>query len=111
MLGWIVGIGQSRGVRLGIRRLSSLGIPIIFVLFPGDVAEDVVKYIVARRLLGQDECLDEFAVRLGLVGDLANDLDENVFERFLRIDVEDSDLAVLDIQILDTLADGLEGLV
>lgn len=35
-------------------------------------------------------------------------MDDDVGERSLRIDIEDPDLAVTDVQRLDLLADGLE---
>jgi hypothetical protein len=42
-----------------------------------------------------------------LVGDLANDLDDNVVIRGLGIDVGDADLALGEVKLLDALVDGL----
>jgi hypothetical protein len=50
-------------------------------------------------------------VGLTLVGDLANDLDDNVGVGALGVDVGDADLGVLEVEALDALVDGLRLLV
>lgn len=42
-----------------------------------------------------------------LVGDLADDLDDNVVIRGLGIDIGDADLALGEVELLDALVDGL----
>lgn len=44
---------------------------------------------------------------LALVGDLTNDLDNDVRIRALGVDVGDADLGVLEVELLDALVDGL----
>ena len=56
------------------------------------VAEDVIEDEVAVGLLGEDEGLDEALVRLALVGDLTDDLDDNVRLGALGVDVGDANL-------------------
>jgi hypothetical protein len=73
----------------------------------GEVAEDVVEHKVAVGLLGEDEGLGETLVRLALVGDLADDLDDNVGVGALGVDVGDADLGVFELVLLDALVDGL----
>lgn len=58
-------------------------------------------------LLSEDKGLDEFPRVLGLVGDLANDLDKDVLQRSLGVDVGDADLAVLEVELRDALLDVL----
>jgi hypothetical protein len=83
--------------------LSCLGL----ILLLDDVAEDVVQDKVAVGLGGENESLGELLVRGRLVGDLANDLDDNVVIRGLGIDVGDADLALGEVELLDALVDGL----
>ena len=71
------------------------------------VAEDVIEDEVAVGLLGEDEGLDEALVRLALVGNLTNDLDDDVGIGALGVDVGDADLGVLEVELLDALVDGL----
>lgn len=79
-----------------------------FLLFLlNNVSEDIVQYEVAVCLRGKDESLGEFAVGLRLVGDLSDDLDDDVGVRSLRIDVSDADLAVLEAKLLYPVIDGL----
>jgi hypothetical protein len=77
----------------------------------GEVAEDVVQHKVTVGLLCQDEGLRETLVGLTLVGDLANDLDDNVGVGALGVDVGYADLGVLEVEALDALVDGLRLLV
>lgn len=72
-----------------------------------EVAEDVVEHKVAVGLLGEDECLGETLVGLALVGDLADDLDDDVGIGALGVDVGDADLGVLELEALDALVDSL----
>jgi len=48
-------------------------------------------------------------MRLALVGDLANDLDDNVGVRTLGVYVCDTDLSVMEVKLLDSIIDSLEG--
>jgi len=47
-------------------------------------------------------------VGLALVGDLTDDLDDDVGIGALRVDVGDADLGVLELELLDALVDGLD---
>jgi hypothetical protein len=75
--------------------------------FVGKVAEDVVEDEVAVGLLGENKSLNEALVGLALVGDLTNDLDDDVGIGALGVDVGDADLGVLEVELLDALVDGL----
>lgn len=96
----LVASGGSSGI-LGNLLLGKF----FFLLF--DVPEDVVQDEVAIGLSSKDEGLGELAVRLVLVRDLADDLDDNVGIGSLGVDVGDADLAVLEIQLLYAVVDGL----
>lgn len=74
----------------------------------GKVAEDVVENEVSVGLLGENEGLNEALVRLTLVGDLTNDLDDDVGVGALGVDVGDADFGVLELELLDALVDGLD---
>ena len=80
---------------------------LLFLGLLGKVAEDIVQDKVTVGLLGEDEGLDETLVGLTLVGDLANDLDDDVGVRALGVDVGDADFGVLEVELLDALVDGL----
>ena len=86
--------------------LSVLAFLLVLILLL-DVSEDVIEYEITIGLFCKYEGLSEFALRLGLVRDLANDLDDNVAPRTLRVDVGDTNFAILDVEVLDLLADGL----
>jgi hypothetical protein len=58
-------------------------------------------------LRGENESLSELPVGLRLVGDLADDLDDDVDVGGLGIDVGDADLAVLELELLYPVVDGL----
>lgn len=73
-----------------------------------DVAEDIVEDEVSGGLLGEDESLDELLQLGRLVGGLANNLDDDGLIGTLGVDVRDADLAVLELERLDTLLDGLD---
>lgn len=73
----------------------------------GKETENVVEYEVAVGLLGEDEGLDEALVGLALVGNFANDLNNDVGIRALGVDIGDADFGVLVLQLLDALIDGL----
>lgn len=73
-----------------------------------DVSEDVVQDEVTGWLLGENERLDELLQLGGLVGRLSNDLDDDGLVGGLGVDVRDADLAVLEIEGLDALLDGLD---
>jgi hypothetical protein len=59
-------------------------------------------------LRGENEGLSELSVGLRLVGDLANDLNDNVDVGRLGVDVGDADLAVLELELLYPVVDGLK---
>jgi hypothetical protein len=60
-------------------------------------------------LRGENESLSELPVGLRLVGDFADDLDDDVDVGGLGVDVGDADLAVLELELLYPVVDGLEG--
>jgi ethanolamine ammonia-lyase large subunit len=59
-------------------------------------------------LRGENESLSELPVRLRLVGDFTDDLDNNVDVGSLGVDVGDANLAVLEFELLYPVVDGLE---
>lgn len=73
----------------------------------GKVAKDVVEDEVAIGLLSEDKCLGESLMWLALVGDLADDLDDDVGIGALRVDIGDADLGVFVFKTLDAIIDGL----
>lgn len=75
----------------------------------GKVSEDVIQNKVAIGLLSKYKCLNKSFMRLALVGNLANDLDDNVRVRTLRVNVGDTDFGVVEVKLLDSIIDGLEG--
>lgn len=72
-----------------------------------EIAEDVVQNKVTVGLLGEDKSLDKSLVGLALVGDLSNDLNDDVGVGALGVDVGDADFSVLELKLLDALVDGL----
>lgn len=103
---------DSRGSLNDLRSLSDgrgnlLGNTLILLNLLDEIAEDVIENVVAIGLLGQNESLGELARGLGLVGDLANDGDEDVVEGGLGVDVQDANLAVLEVKGLDLVIDSL----
>lgn len=85
-----------------------LNLLLLFSLL-SEVPEDVIEDEVAIGLLSKDKGLDESLVRLAFVGDLANDLDDDVRVGALRIDVGDPDLGVLEVELFDSVVDRLSG--
>jgi hypothetical protein len=77
------------------------------LLFLDHVAEDVVQDKVTVSLRGENEGLSELSVGLRLVGDLANDLNDDVDVGCLGVDVGDADLAVLEFELLYPVVDCL----
>lgn len=77
------------------------------VLLLDDVAENVVQDEIAVGLSGENESLGELLVGGRLVGNLADNLDDNVVIRGLRIDIGDANLALGEVKFLDALVDGL----
>jgi hypothetical protein len=77
----------GRCARLVLKLLVFLG------LF-GQVAKDVVEDEVAIGLLSKDKGLGESLMGLALIGDLADDLDDDVGIRALRVDVGNANLGV-----------------
>jgi hypothetical protein len=94
---------------LGSRRSGGGGLSSDLLLFINHVTEDVVENIVTIGLLGENKGLHELAGGLGLVGDLANNGDQDVVERGLRVDVQDAHLALLEVQLLNLIVDSLVG--
>jgi hypothetical protein len=80
---------------------------LLFLTLLIDVSEDIIQNKVSGRLLRKDEGLDEFLELSRFVGCLADDLNDDVVDGSLRINVGDSDFAVLEIEFLDALLDGL----
>jgi len=78
---------------------------LLFLL--SNVTEDVVEHKVPIRLASEDEGLSEFAVGEGFVGDFTNHLDDDVLVGSLGVDVGDANLAVLELELLDAVVDGL----
>lgn len=97
------GLGDLGGRGSGLL-LSLVSFRVIFLV---DVSQHVVENKVSGGLLGEDESLDEFSGLGSLVGGLADDLNDNALVGSLGIDVGDADLAVLEVECLDTLLDGL----
>jgi hypothetical protein len=102
------GFGDSGSVR---RLMDAVGRLVLDVLLlfglVCKIAEDIVQDEVAIGLLGENEGLRETLVGLALVGDFADDLDNDVRVGALGIDVGDADFGVLVVEILDALVDGL----
>jgi hypothetical protein len=73
----------------------------------GQVAEDIIEDKVAVGLLCENESLHKPLVRLALVGDLTNDLDDNVGIGALRVDVGNADLGIVEVEVLDPFVDSL----
>jgi hypothetical protein len=99
---------STRGRRL--LDATSVGGLVNLLLFLGllcQVPEDVVQDEVAIGLFGKDESLHKALMRLAFVGDLANDLDDNVRVGALRVDIGDADLGIIEIKLLDAVIDGL----
>jgi hypothetical protein len=92
---------------LGSRRSGGGGLSSDLLLFINHVTEDVVENIVTIGLLSENKGLHELAGGLGLVGDLANNRDQDVVERGLRVDVQDAHLALLEVQLLNLIVDSL----
>lgn len=108
-------ISSRDGLR-GLRGLGSLGSlgsrhggllhELLFLV--REVTKDVIEHIVSVGLLSENEGLDKLAGGLGLVGNFANDRDQNVIEGSLRVDIQNADLAVLEVELLDLVVDGLK---
>lgn len=88
-------------------RRGSLDLLNNLIFFLNQVTEDIVQNVVAVGLLGQDEGLDELARRLRLVGDLTDDGDQDVVEGSLGVNVQDANLALLEVKLLDLVVDSL----
>lgn len=72
-----------------------------------DVSHDVIEKEVASGLLCENEGLDELLGLAALVGDLSDNLDDDVRVGGLGVDVGNADLAVLEVKPLDGLLDVL----
>jgi hypothetical protein len=83
----------------------------LFLTLLTDVSEDIVKDEVAGRLLSKNKSLDKLLQLSRVVGGLSNDLDDNCISGSLRIDIGYADLAVLEIEVLDTFLNSLRVLV
>jgi hypothetical protein len=80
---------------------------LLLLSFLIDVAEDIIEYKVSGGLFGQDEGLDEFLELGRFVGGFTDDLNDDAIVGALRIDIGDADLALLEIEFLDTFLDSL----
>lgn len=103
---WLGLCGELLG-GLNLRSWSSLldsGLGLLTLI---NVSQDIIQQVVSSRLAGEDESLDEFLGLFVLVGNLADDLDDNVIVRGLGVDIGDADLALLEIKLLNALGDGL----
>lgn len=58
-------------------------------------------------MLCKDEGLNKLLGLAILIGGLANDLDDNIIKGSLRVDIGDTDFAVLEVKSLNTLLDSL----
>jgi hypothetical protein len=87
---------------------SGLGILHNLIFLLDEIAEDIIKNVVAVGLLSQDESLDELARWLRLVGDLTDDGDQDVVKGSLGVNVQDADLALLEVELLNLVVDSLE---
>jgi hypothetical protein len=75
----VLGLSGGRGRLLGaIGRCRGLVELFLLLGLLSKVTEDVVQYEVAVGLLREDECLGEALVGIALVGDLADDLNDDV---------------------------------
>jgi len=72
-----------------------------------DVSEHVVENKISGWLLGENECLNKFLWLSILVGCLSDNLDNDVLVGSLGVDIRNANLAVLEIQSLDALLNGL----
>lgn len=72
-----------------------------------DVAEDIIENEISSGLLSKDEGLDELFEFGGFVGCFTDYLNNDIIEGALRVNVRDSDLAVLEIEFPDSLLDSL----
>lgn len=99
----------GRGRLLYTRRRSSRLVLKLFLLLRilSKVAEDIVEDEVAVGLLGENEGLHESLVWLTPVGDLADDLNDNVGVGALRVDVGNTNFGLVEVEILDPLVYGL----
>lgn len=82
----------------------------LFLAFLADISEYVIEDEVACRLLGKDEGLHKLFEFRRFVGRLSDDLDDNVVVRGLRVDIRDANFAVLEVEIPNTLLNGLKKL-
>jgi hypothetical protein len=104
----VLGLSGGRGRLLGaIGRCRGLVELFLLLGLLSKVTENVVQYEVAVGLLREDECLGEALVGIALVGDLADDLNDDVGFRALGVDVGDANLGVLEVVVLDALIDCL----
>jgi hypothetical protein len=87
---------------------GSLGILLRLLV---DVSEYVIKNEVSGWLLSKNESLYEFLKLSRLVGSLSDDLNNDVLIRRLRVNIRNADLAVLEVELFDTLLNCLQKLV
>lgn len=90
-------------VEASIKKWKSVFCSVHPTVLINQIAKDVIQNIVSIRLFCENECLNELAMRRILVGYLADNLNNNVLERGLRVDVEDLDFAAADVEGLYSL--------
>lgn len=71
------------------------------------VSEDVVENEVSSRLLGKDEGLDKLLELGGFVRCFTDNLNDDIVVGCLGIDIRNADFAILEIELLDALLNGL----
>ena len=87
--------------------LGLLVVVLCRILLFDDVTENVVENEVTVCLTGENKGLGEFLVRLRLVGDFTDDLNDNVGVGSLRVDIGYANLAISEVEVLDVLIDRL----
>lgn len=108
LLGLGVGSELLRSLRLGNRnRLLSRDIGTLLLALV-DVPHDVVEEEVASGLLRENKGLNELLGLTTFIGDLTNDLDDDVGVRCLGVNVGNANLAILEVEPLDGLLDILQ---
>ncbi len=82
-------------------------INLLLLAFLIDVSEDVIENKVSGGLLGKNEGLAEFLKLCRFVGGFADDLNNDVVERSLRVNVRDPDFTVLEVKFTNAFLNSL----
>jgi len=78
-----------------------------FFAFLLNVTEDVVKNEVSGGLLSQDEGLTELLELGGFGRCFTDDLNDDAVLGSLGVDIRDTDLAILEVEVADALLNSL----